>query len=567
MRDERLNRMWNQGKVRFLRLDDDNDEYCNIFALHQNRDLGRGSKNCVKEDMIPEWMDIVVWGHEHECQIEFQESVTGTFRISQPGSSVATSLVAGEAVPKKVGLLDVKQSNFRLTPVPLTQVRGFVTTEVSLKEHRARLDPEDPKIDSKVTDVLEEEARLMILNARDKAKEALDHARAVGSDAGDDHCTVKYKLSKPNEVLVRIRVDHSGFSTLNNQRFGSRFVGSIANPSDILLFSRRKEAGGANRLSKKSAVLKNALAPEELEQTNMEDLILEHLDAPERKLQILDKVELSEAMEEYVEKNSLSAIPDAALKMIKKKQKDLISRGKNDRGDVLEKGSQIRDLLEAESQRHERSRPEGSRRRTVQKDVEYEHGKENAPDTDDDEEPQRRSAHSKRTRLDAPKGRGLQRERVHESDDDMDLDEEAGSKTKSRTADRPRRAQASKRPNYHVDDLRDDGDSDAFEVQRGDSEDNDDELDEDEEEERPKKAARKPAATTTSRSRKTSPTRKPAAPRARSTTGTTSRTATNPSSRKASIRRLDSDDDEFGHGGDVDEMDDDWGTAGTRSQY
>ena len=65
MRDERLNRMWQGKKVKFLRPeldggggDDDDDEnrWFNIFTLHQNRDLGRGSKNCVHESMIPEWM-------------------------------------------------------------------------------------------------------------------------------------------------------------------------------------------------------------------------------------------------------------------------------------------------------------------------------------------------------------------------------------------------------------------------------------------------------------------------------------------------------------------------------
>jgi double-strand break repair protein MRE11 len=72
LRDERLNRMWEKEKVQFLRPnedDDDNDDdndnnesgFFNIFALHQNRDLGRGTKNCVQESMIPEWMDVVVW--------------------------------------------------------------------------------------------------------------------------------------------------------------------------------------------------------------------------------------------------------------------------------------------------------------------------------------------------------------------------------------------------------------------------------------------------------------------------------------------------------------------------
>ncbi len=75
MRDERLNRMWQGKKVRFLRpegggksrKDDDDDddddddedsedegaEWFNLFAIHQNRDFGRGTKNCVHDSMIP----------------------------------------------------------------------------------------------------------------------------------------------------------------------------------------------------------------------------------------------------------------------------------------------------------------------------------------------------------------------------------------------------------------------------------------------------------------------------------------------------------------------------------
>ena len=61
LRDERLNRMWQNNKVKFLRADTEEEEadWFSIFALHQNRDYGRGMKNCVKEDMIPEWMDLV----------------------------------------------------------------------------------------------------------------------------------------------------------------------------------------------------------------------------------------------------------------------------------------------------------------------------------------------------------------------------------------------------------------------------------------------------------------------------------------------------------------------------
>lgn len=58
IRDERLNRMWNMKKVKFVRptKEQDGEKFFNILILHQNRDYGRGKKNCVHESMIPEWI-------------------------------------------------------------------------------------------------------------------------------------------------------------------------------------------------------------------------------------------------------------------------------------------------------------------------------------------------------------------------------------------------------------------------------------------------------------------------------------------------------------------------------
>lgn len=58
MRDERLNRMWSAKKVKFVRLTEaqGRDKHYNIFILHQNRDLGRGKKNCIHESSIPDWI-------------------------------------------------------------------------------------------------------------------------------------------------------------------------------------------------------------------------------------------------------------------------------------------------------------------------------------------------------------------------------------------------------------------------------------------------------------------------------------------------------------------------------
>jgi len=74
IRDERLNRMWTKQKVKFLRptQEEGRDQFFNILVLHQNRAVGRGRRNAIYESMIPEWFDVVVWGHEHECQTEFE---------------------------------------------------------------------------------------------------------------------------------------------------------------------------------------------------------------------------------------------------------------------------------------------------------------------------------------------------------------------------------------------------------------------------------------------------------------------------------------------------------------
>ncbi len=59
-----------------------------------------GPQECVPEGMFDDSIDLVVWGHEHDCRI-VPEPVGGKeYYITQPGSSVATSLADGEALEK-----------------------------------------------------------------------------------------------------------------------------------------------------------------------------------------------------------------------------------------------------------------------------------------------------------------------------------------------------------------------------------------------------------------------------------------------------------------------------------
>ena len=186
-------------------------------------------------------MDLVVWGHEHECNIIPSESAVGTFRITQPGSSVATSLTEGESLPKNVGILDIRHSQFRLKPIPLMSVRSFSMGQICLAD--TGLDPDDMRVDQKMSDVLANEVEKLIKEARSSSRllkyraqhraddeENDDGENGITSRYGDDKSLLKkldFHVDKPDRVLVRLKVEHSGFSTLHNQRFGSRFVNDV----------------------------------------------------------------------------------------------------------------------------------------------------------------------------------------------------------------------------------------------------------------------------------------------------------------------------------------------------
>ncbi|KAF4347740.1 hypothetical protein G4B88_015381, partial [Cannabis sativa] len=169
-------------------------------------------KNAINEHFLPRFLDFIVWGHEHECLVDPQEVPGMGFHITQPGSSVATSLIDGESKPKHVLLLEIKGNQYRPTKIPLTSVRPFEYTEVVLKEE-SDIDPNDQ---NSILEHLDSVVRNLIEKSRKKA--------ANGSE-----------FILP---LIRIKVDYSGFMTINPQRFGQKYVGKVANPQDILIFSK-----------------------------------------------------------------------------------------------------------------------------------------------------------------------------------------------------------------------------------------------------------------------------------------------------------------------------------------
>jgi double-strand break repair protein MRE11 len=183
--------------------------------------------------MLPDFLDLVIWGHEHECLIDPQRNPETGFHVMQPGSSVATSLVPGEAVTKHVAILNITGKTFEVEKIPLRTVRPFITREVTLANDK-RFKGLEKKQDNR-QDITK---RLMVI-----VEEMIEEANAAwqsihsGKEMDEDE-------SQPLP-LIRLKVDYTAsegakFEVENPQRFSNRFAGKVANQNDVVYFYRKK---------------------------------------------------------------------------------------------------------------------------------------------------------------------------------------------------------------------------------------------------------------------------------------------------------------------------------------
>ena len=343
IRDERLNRMWNQKKVKFIRPTEEQgkDNFFNIFILHQNRDYGRGMKNCIHESMIPEWMDVVIWGNEHECQPRLNESLVGTFRIYQPGSSIATSLVEGESVlmPKHMGLLEIRGKQFRLNATRFQQNRIFMYNEISLGKIDG-LRVNDPKVEEKIHGVLTK-----------KVEDMIREGQQMRQGLNSINQSFIYSLRSPEQILVRLKVDHAGFATINQNRFGANFVGKVANPSEILLFTKKKKEYARSVEGKLESEGFRAMVDdndeEEINKIRIDDLVFDALRNSKKPLNILVEVGLTQALNDFILKKDSAAIPDFIEDVLSDTRKVLYGESTADSKDkILEMVSRHKKTVE-----------------------------------------------------------------------------------------------------------------------------------------------------------------------------------------------------------------------------
>ncbi|XP_024317518.1 double-strand break repair protein MRE11 [Brachypodium distachyon] len=294
VRDARLSRMFQTpDAVRWMQPEDLEDmplsEWFNIFVLHQNRTKA-SPDNGINERLLPCFLDLVIWGHEHECLVDPEEVPGMGFHITQPGSSVATSLTSAEAKQKHVLLLEIKGMKYRPAKIPLKTVRPFEYAKV----------------------VLEDQADV---NLYDEAS-VLAHLDKVVGNLIEKNNRTTGDGSAPKLPLVRIKVDYSGFSTINPQQFGQKYVGKVANPQDIIVFSRsaKRHQNTRDNTDGSEDLYPNGLDPHMVEAQLAESNL---------KMQILSPCDLNTALHVFVNKDDGKAFHSCLQKNVEEAKNKL----------------------------------------------------------------------------------------------------------------------------------------------------------------------------------------------------------------------------------------------------
>lgn len=328
-----------------------------MLLFHQNRFKGAThggipAKSCIPERMLPPFLDLIIWGHEHDCQVEPRQFAENQF-IVQPGASVVTSLSRGEAGSKYCCVVEVQGSTFRSVPLEVP-TRPFIFAEVSLA---AKLPEEDLHDESAIHDLLAEEVRQAI-----ETSKGFLHDRNVRFQTEQAELKRTFDVyhhwqvpqQQDVEPLIRLRVDTTTADgqeqcpTLANVRFGQQFVDSVANPEEILLFVRKKNSG----MRRPAADLPSISFQSAAEDTRMELANLIFSTLGDGKLDVLPEHLLNEAVQEYVYRENIHsvtrAVDDNVARVRREMREQLQNGAASDASIIRERITQITAALRSQ---------------------------------------------------------------------------------------------------------------------------------------------------------------------------------------------------------------------------
>ncbi|XP_031845472.1 double strand break repair nuclease mre11 isoform X2 [Nomia melanderi] len=216
--DQRLSRLLRDYKVDMLR-PNDIPECFNILVLHQNR-AQHNEYGHIPQNQLPNFLNLIIWGHEHECRITPEFINETEYFISQPGSSIATSLSEGEAKPKHIGLLSINGMKFKMKKLRLGTVRPFVFDNLILSDEDIQKDYNMSLSES-------------VYNFVDNHIENVLIPKAAEQLSGH--------IMQPVQPLLRLRIFHTkDEEVFDTNKLGLKYCEEVANPMEMIVFRKDK---------------------------------------------------------------------------------------------------------------------------------------------------------------------------------------------------------------------------------------------------------------------------------------------------------------------------------------
>ncbi|AAQ15896.1 endo/exonuclease Mre11 [Trypanosoma brucei brucei TREU927] len=312
VRDDRLHRCFRMKKLHFVQpKTEPGKDWFKILLFHQNRGVrSGGNMKCgIYETMLAgHGMDLVIWGNEHEQQME--PSPSEGFDIIQPGSTILTSLSEHECNPKKYGVLEVRGGSYRVTGFPLRSIRPVVRRTVELW----RDNPGCRTLDA-VEDFLRSVVEQMI-------EEAEEQVSRIPDDVLKFHPNIKFPI-------MRLAVDFTDpdsttFPQPNINRFGQQYMDIVVNPSELLRPIKPKQVPRVASSASATGGEAPVVPVPRLNTSDIRTKVAEVFNANARDAcSLLSESEVSAAVYAFAEKGERDAIDERICELLSKCQKSV----------------------------------------------------------------------------------------------------------------------------------------------------------------------------------------------------------------------------------------------------
>ncbi|XXG97766.1 hypothetical protein Hte_004077 [Hypoxylon texense] len=332
VRDERMFRAFRDQHVKWFRPNQQSTDWFNLLAVHQNHHAHTAT-SYLPENVLPEWLDLVVWGHEHECLIDPSHNPETGFHVMQPGSSVATSLVPGEAVAKHVAVVTITGKDFAVEKHRLRSVRPFMTAEIVLASDK-RFKGLDKKKENR------QELTRKLIGVVD---EMIEEANAEWDSIQEEGVL---PVTRPLP-LIRLKVEYTApdgghYDIENPQRFSNRFQKKVANTNNVVYFYRKKTV---QKRAKADAELSEELLAtlEGMDSIQVGKLVKEYLSAQAQSLKIFAQEPFGHAVNQFVDKDDKHAVEDFVSQSLSEQVKQMLSLENQD-GDSEEIMKKIKEV-------------------------------------------------------------------------------------------------------------------------------------------------------------------------------------------------------------------------------